>query len=189
MVDNRLYSFIKVVELGSYTKAAKQLSLSQPAVSQQIRQLEELLGVNLLRNRLGVEQLSLRDMNGSPAVLEIRRGSSRLTPRWAEDGALRGLELTVKVEAALLEGNSRAIDEDYLDDLAAKLEATISGQLRSLLRRAKLLRADYLELGPRVEAAAPLAFQRLEAPFSELLPGLEISLTVQGSIQHEYDME
>jgi len=150
---------------------------------------EELLGVNLLRNRLGVEQLSLRDMNGSPAVLEIRQGSSRLTPRWAEDGALRGLELTVKVEAALLEGNSRAIDEDYLDDLAAKLEATISGQLRSLLRRAKLLRADYLELGPRVEAAAPLAFQRLEAPFSELLPGLEISLTVQGSIQHEYDME
>jgi molybdate transport repressor ModE-like protein len=50
MVDNRLYSFIKVVELGSYTKAAKQLSLSQPAVSQQIRQLEELLGVKVFEH-------------------------------------------------------------------------------------------------------------------------------------------
>ena len=47
MVDARLYSLIKIVETGSYTKAARQLSLSQPAVSQHIRQLEELLGVKI----------------------------------------------------------------------------------------------------------------------------------------------
>ena len=34
MVDPRLYSLIKVVETGNYTKAAEQLALSQPAVSQ-----------------------------------------------------------------------------------------------------------------------------------------------------------
>ena len=45
MVDYRLYSLIKVVENGSYVKAARELSLSQPAVSQHIRQLEESLGV------------------------------------------------------------------------------------------------------------------------------------------------
>ena len=50
MVDNRLYSLLKVVELGSYTKAAEQLSLSQPAVSQHIRQLEESLNVKIFEH-------------------------------------------------------------------------------------------------------------------------------------------
>lgn len=45
MVDIRLYSLIKIAETGSYTKAGELLSLSQPAVSQHIRQLEEQLGV------------------------------------------------------------------------------------------------------------------------------------------------
>jgi len=47
MIDTRLCSLIKIVETGSYTKAAEQLSLSQPAVSQHMRQLEEELGVRL----------------------------------------------------------------------------------------------------------------------------------------------
>jgi DNA-binding transcriptional LysR family regulator len=42
-----LRSFLKVAELGSFTRAAQALSLTQPAISQQIRRLEELLGVEL----------------------------------------------------------------------------------------------------------------------------------------------
>lgn len=40
--------FYHVIKCGSVTKAARQLSLSQPAVSQSIRQLESALGVKLL---------------------------------------------------------------------------------------------------------------------------------------------
>ena len=50
MVDTRLLSLIKIVETGSYTKAADQLSLSQPAVSQHIRQLENELNVKLFEH-------------------------------------------------------------------------------------------------------------------------------------------
>ena len=50
MVDTRLISLLKVVETGSYTKAAEKLSLSQPAVSQHIRQLEEMLNVKLFEH-------------------------------------------------------------------------------------------------------------------------------------------
>ncbi len=50
MVDYRLYSLIKVVENGSYVKAARQLALSQPAVSQHIRQIEEMLGVRIFEH-------------------------------------------------------------------------------------------------------------------------------------------
>ncbi len=47
MIDNRLLSLIKIAETGSFTKAAAELSLSQPAVSQHVKQLENSLGVKL----------------------------------------------------------------------------------------------------------------------------------------------
>ena len=40
--------FVTVVELKSFTKAAKQLALSPPRVSEMIRNLEERLGVRLV---------------------------------------------------------------------------------------------------------------------------------------------
>lgn len=39
MVDPKLHSLMKVVETGSFTRLAEQLSLTQPAVSQHIRSL------------------------------------------------------------------------------------------------------------------------------------------------------
>src|ERR1700747_652154 len=41
-------TFVRVVEAGSFSGAAKQLRLGQPAVSKTIAQLEEWLGVRLL---------------------------------------------------------------------------------------------------------------------------------------------
>ena len=47
MIDQKLCSLLKVVETGSYTKAAEALGLSQPAVSQHIHLLEEELSVRI----------------------------------------------------------------------------------------------------------------------------------------------
>ncbi|MEG1304942.1 MAG: LysR family transcriptional regulator, partial [Oscillospiraceae bacterium] len=52
MLDIKLYSLLKVSETGSFTKAAQFLSLTQPAVSQHIKQLEQELGAKLF-NRAG----------------------------------------------------------------------------------------------------------------------------------------
>src|SRR5258706_642941 len=41
-------AFVAVVELKSYTKAAEQLALSPPRVSEMVRKLEERLGVRLV---------------------------------------------------------------------------------------------------------------------------------------------
>ena len=150
---------------------------------------EALLGVSLLRNRFGVQELTLADRSGIPATLELRQGSSRVRPVWGEDGALRGLDITARFSASLLETGESPLSEAYIDDLSARLDRAVSERLRVLLTRSKDLQADFLGLGPRVEAASPLAYRRLEEPFPALLPKLEISLTVQSRILHEYDLQ
>lgn len=48
--------FIKVVDTNSFTKAAEELFISQSAISQQIKALEDELGFPLMiRNRKGFE--------------------------------------------------------------------------------------------------------------------------------------
>lgn len=47
LIDQKLISFMKIVDTNSFTKAADALALTQPAVSQHIRNLEEELGVKL----------------------------------------------------------------------------------------------------------------------------------------------
>jgi DNA-binding transcriptional LysR family regulator len=49
---DQLRAFLEVVECGSFSAAARRLNLSQPAVSLQIRELEQRLGVRLFE-RLG----------------------------------------------------------------------------------------------------------------------------------------
>jgi DNA-binding transcriptional LysR family regulator len=49
---DQLRAFLEVVECGSFSAAARRLNLSQPAVSLQIRELEQRLGVRLVE-RLG----------------------------------------------------------------------------------------------------------------------------------------
>lgn len=45
MIDVKLLTLLKVYETGNYTRAAEQLSLTQPAISQHIKTIEKTLGV------------------------------------------------------------------------------------------------------------------------------------------------
>ena len=47
MIDQKLYTLLKVYETGNFTRAAAQLSLTQPAVSQHIKQIEQELGIHI----------------------------------------------------------------------------------------------------------------------------------------------
>ena len=48
MIDPKLVTLLTVNELNSFTKAAQKLSLTQPAASQHVRQLEKELGVTII---------------------------------------------------------------------------------------------------------------------------------------------
>lgn len=47
-------SFLAVLRMQSYTKAAQALNLTQPAVTQHVARLEDILGVSLIERRRGV---------------------------------------------------------------------------------------------------------------------------------------
>lgn len=51
MIDSKLTTFINVAKLRSYTRAAEMLNLTQPAVTQHIKQLEEYYGVKLIKKK------------------------------------------------------------------------------------------------------------------------------------------
>ena len=58
MIDPKLNTLLKVNETGSFSRAAEQLALTQPAVSQHIRQLEKDLGVKLFNRSEGIMRLT-----------------------------------------------------------------------------------------------------------------------------------
>ena len=64
-----LRAFVAVSEAGGFTRAARQLNLTQPAVSHQIRRLEEQLGRSLIRRT--TRRLTLTD-DGEELLLHAR---------------------------------------------------------------------------------------------------------------------
>lgn len=56
MENRQLLYFTRIVELGSFTKAAAELRIAQPSLGQQVRNLEDELGTALLvRHSRGVK--------------------------------------------------------------------------------------------------------------------------------------
>lgn len=53
MLDHRIVTLLTVCERGSFTKAAEELSLTQPAVSHHIRQLEEEMDCRIFHRKKG----------------------------------------------------------------------------------------------------------------------------------------
>ena len=53
MLNPKLGTLLTAAELGSFTRAANALSLTQPAVSHHIKELEQQLGVTLFCGKRG----------------------------------------------------------------------------------------------------------------------------------------
>jgi len=91
MLNNNLRIFITAAELGSLTEAAKKLYVSQPAISQAIRKLEEELNVKLfIRNKRS--SLKLTEAGKDILALAYRMADleNRLYQRAYEENHLMG---------------------------------------------------------------------------------------------------
>jgi len=110
LMDTRqLAAFCAVVERRSFSQAAERLGVTQPAVSLQVRALEERLGERLL-DRSG------RRVEPTEAGLRVYRGAQRLLAAEqqllddlaADEGELRG-RLEVGASCFVLTNGQRAL--------------------------------------------------------------------------------
>jgi DNA-binding transcriptional LysR family regulator len=81
MIDIRLYTLLEVDKYNSYTRAAEHLSLTQPAVTQHIKQLEKELNIKIF-SRVGKELKMTKEGN---IVLQYARRNIALYERMKQN--------------------------------------------------------------------------------------------------------
>ena len=152
---------------------------------------EEAAAVGLLTGRLPITGITVTDRNGKNATLELNQGSADIVPIWGGKGQLKGLNIQAQVIASVLETDNwqQGSSNEYINHLTAQLESAISQRLSSLLRTSMKLKADFLGLAGQVERKSPENYRLMSQRFSELLPGLELQITVSGQLSHTNDMK
>ena len=152
---------------------------------------EEAAAVGLLTGSLPITDITVTDRNGKDASLELNQGSAEITPVWRGKGQLKGLNIQAQVSASVLETDNwqQGSSNEYINHLTAQLESAVSQRLSSLLRTSMKLKADFLGLAGQVERKSPENYRLMSQRFSELLPGLELQITVSGQLSHTNDMK
>ena len=149
------------------------------------------VAVGLMTGGVPISFIAVEDMDGRPCSLEVYDGSAQLNPVWAGPGELKGLELQVEVTASVMEsGPSQSSGtEEYINYLTGQLESAVSRQLSELLQSSMQLKADFLGLAGRVERSSPENFRLMEQDFTEVLPSLELQISVSGRLSHTNDIK
>jgi DNA-binding transcriptional LysR family regulator len=170
-------AFVRVVDTGSFTGAARQLRIGQPAVSKMIAQLEERVGVRLLsRTTQGLSATEAgenfygharRAMEEADEAEQKARGAgATLSGRLRISGAVTFARLHVVPRLAKFMDIHPALEvEAFLDDRNVDLvEAGIDVGLRMGDLRDSSLTARRIGRGARVVVATPGYLARMGEP-------------------------
>jgi DNA-binding transcriptional LysR family regulator len=170
-------TFIRVVDAGSFSGAAKQLRLGQPAVSKTIAQLEERLGVRLLlRSTHGLtpteagrnfyERAKRSIDEADEAELAARGAGTTLSGRLRICAAVTFARLHVIPRLPLFLAEHPALDVDVLLSDANKdlIEAGIDVALRMGELADSALTARKIGQSQRRVIGSPAYFETMGAP-------------------------
>lgn len=170
-------AFVRVVDAGSFTGAARQLRLGQPAVSKMIAQLEERVGVKLLlrttqgltpteagENFYGHAKRAVEEAD--EAELKARGSGAALSGRLRISGAVTFSRLYVVPRLPKFLSMHPALDiEVFLDDRNVDLvEAGIDVALRMGELQDSSLTARKIGQSPRVVVGSPEYFATAGEP-------------------------
>jgi DNA-binding transcriptional LysR family regulator len=170
-------AFVRVVDAGSFTAAAKQLRIGQPAISKLIAHLEERVGVKLLlRTTQGLtateagegfyEHAKRSVEEAEEAELKARGAGSALSGRLRIGGAVTFSRLYVVPRLAKFMALHPALDiEVFLEDRNVDLiEAGIDIALRMGDLQDSSLAARKIGSNPRVVVGTPRYFEGAGTP-------------------------
>lgn len=129
-----LRTFVTVVDLGGFTRAAQSLGRTQPAVSLQIRRLEDLLHTKLIRTEGRRISLTEAGMALSPQARQMLRLNDDIVAHFADQALEGGLRVGMPADFShnfLAEAISRfALDNP---EVRVEVECLVSKDLRDAL--------------------------------------------------------
>lgn len=153
----QLRYFLRIVELGSMSKAAKDLYIAQPALSAQITNLESELGVRLLsRSVRGVSATRAGDALYLHAQAVLRQ-IDRLKYDVANTDALPGGPVSVGLPtsaANVLAGPLIAAVKQRYPDIQLRIVESLSGHLLELVSTGRLEMSLQFEPPPATGSAS-----------------------------------
>ncbi|WP_299612901.1 LysR family transcriptional regulator [uncultured Tateyamaria sp.] len=129
-----LRSFVTVVDLGGFTKAAKALGRTQPAVSLQIRRLEDLLQTKLIRTAGRQFRLTDDGVALGPYARQLLRLNDDIVAHFADSALAGWIRVGVPTDFShsfLLEAISEFAARH--PDVRIEIESMLSSDLRVAL--------------------------------------------------------
>lgn len=141
---SRLEAFVKLAESGHMPTAAKELGITQPAVSRVINELERNLGVSLFRR---TPKGMLMTDPGELLLLRVKRALLELRQVETDLAALRGTTKGRVVIGALPLGRTSLLPQAIADVLARHPQlqiATVEGPYESLAPKLRAGDIDFI---------------------------------------------
>lgn len=134
-----LRSFVTVVDLGGFTKAARALGRTQPAVSLQIRRLEDLLQTKLIRTSGRQFRLTDDGVALGPYARQLLRLNDDIVAHFADSALAGSIRVGVPTDFShsfLLEAISNFAARH--PDVRIEIESMLSTDLREALANGML---------------------------------------------------
>jgi DNA-binding transcriptional LysR family regulator len=134
-----LRAFVTVVDLGSYTKAAEVLGRTQPAVSLQIRRLEEILRTRLLNTERKQVRLTAAGVELGPYARQMLRLNDDMIAHFANEALSGWLRVGLPTDFSnsfLLDAITRFATNH--PDVRIEVESLLSRDLRLALAADRL---------------------------------------------------
>lgn len=161
----QLRSFLEICRAGSITRAADRLNIAQPALSRQVKSLEEELGVTLLyRHGRGVSPTAQGELLEARARLLLEDADDLVRVVSGRDGELRGM-VRLGLPPAVAEVLTAPLIERFMSAYPyaqLRVSSGFTGHVRDWLRRGEIDLGVTYELAlARGQRAIPLMREEL----------------------------
>jgi len=176
----QLKYFVRIVELGSISRASRDLYIAQPALSSQIANLEDELGVRLLsRSVRGVTPTSAGEslyLHAQAVLRQVARLRHEVTGHDASPGGPVSLGIPTSAANVLAQPLIAATQERF-PDVKLQIVESLSGHLAELVGNGRL-EMGLLFDNPTVGQASSASDKRSRDAHSDRIPLLDEELFV-----------
>lgn len=144
-------------------------------------------GVNFITDEIREAVLTVVNLNGRYAALEIMKSRAVITPKYG-DPLSAAITLTVTSNLTEYEGDGDLMRDEYILDLERQQNALIRQEVERALAALQQCGTDVIGLGDAFYHADPAAWREIKERWTDIFSGIDISVEVKSKVQCVYTM-